>query len=442
MRLTVSRPRAALLLAALALCAVPAVFLGGYLGYCGVLTLASLYILSAAYAWAVARGLACEGEVAAGSCRRGGELPVRVALRNGTGLVCVRCRAEFYATDLLGDVRSREEAGFTLGPREAREVGFDVKFDHVGRYTVGLRALRVEGLLGAVSFMVGDPVRTTVNVLPRLHDLGRLALSPQVFNESQRAARASAADSVDCSGARDYELGDPLKLIHWNLSSHTGTPMTKVLESYGNDALTVVVCPAAPRYGAGTRRGAGPRDDAGPSEGAETLSRAYDSVMECAASLHAYAARHGMDAELLFATAGGRVERRPLRPGDDLAGLVDDVPRLEPCDGDGDRDRGARGDGGACGTGRGVLRDMLDAELGLRYANSNVAVCTAVLDEETARQASLLKRRQRSVAVFFAAPFDAPEDRCAQKAARLLREQGVDLYVVPSADKIERAVGA
>ena len=401
-RLVVSPGRAALLAAVLVLCAVPAVVMNGLPGYLPLLFLLFLCALSLAYGLAVSRSLRCEGLGGAESCLRGESVSVSLRIVNAAKLVCVGCRAEFFTTDAFGGIRSTEGLRFTMSPGEVRDFGFDVSLDHVGRYTVGLRALRSEGLLGVVSFERAASFAKAVTVLPRSHALGRLTVSETVRSESMYANRVSIADSIDYSGVREYAIGDPIKLIHWNLSSHTGNYVTKLLESYGTNSLTVIPCTRTPGYDV------------------ETAMAAYDGVSECCASLAMFARNLGMDAELLVEDASGEIGRRALVSAEELMAAL---PGPETGDG--------------CET----LERMLEKESTRRYSSSNVAVCTSMLSEYAAKQMMELQRRMKSVILFYVRPYGAPEENAADKALRTLQAADIETYVIPSADEIGRSAG-
>ena len=399
-RLVVSPGRAALLAAVLALCAVPAAVMNTLSGYLPILFLLFLSTLSLVYAAAVSRGLRCEGLGGAESCLRGESVSVSLRIVNASKLVCVGISAECFTTDAFGGVRSTEEFRFTISPGEAREFGFDVSLDHVGKYTVGLRSLRAEGLLGVVSFERVSSFAKTVTVLPQCHELGRLTLSETVRTESVYANRVSTADSVDYSGVREYSIGDPIKLIHWNLSSHTGNYMTKLLESYGNNSLTVISCSVTPGYDA------------------ETTMAAFDGVSECCASLGMFAQNLGMDAELLYEDGTGEIRRRPMQGTEELVDLLSGTQTGNGCE---------------------ALERMLELECTRRYSASNLAVCTSLLSEYAAKQMMELQRAMKSVILFYIRPYGAPEQPAADKAIRTLRAADIALYVIPSADEIGRS---
>ena len=398
--IVVSPKRAALLAAVFVLCAVPAAVINTLPGYLGVLFLLFLCVVSLVYECILSRRLACKGLGGEESCLRGESVPVSLRITNPSRLVCPCCRAEFYTTDAFGGIRTTEGLRFTLSPGESREFGFDVSLDHVGQYTVGLRSLCTEGLLGVVSFERELSYAKTVTVAPRSHALGRLTLSETVRSESVFANRVSAADSVDYSGVREYAIGDPIKLIHWNLSSHSGHTMTKLLESYGNNSLTVIPCSAMPGYDA------------------ETAMAAYDGVAECCASLGMFARSLGMDAELLYEDGAGDIRRKPLQSAAELVSLLSG-PKPE----------------GGCE----ALERMLQLECTRRNTASNIAVCTSALSEYAAKQMMELKRRMKSVILFYVRPYGAPEINAADKAIRTLRAADIEMYLIQSADEIERS---
>lgn len=407
LRLSLDPKRTVVLLLVLALCALPAFFQNGWFGYFPLLFLLCLCLLSLVWGAFVARGLRVEKIAADSRCRRGEDLSLRLFVRNTSRLVCPGCTAELYTTDLFGKVRSRDFLRFTLAPGESREFSMAVRFDHTGRYRFGLRTLRTQCLLGAASYTAEQGFGDEVCVEPRLHALERLSFDCQARSESRRAQIASSAESVDCSGVREYAFGDPIKLIHWKLSSHAGDYVTKLLESYGNNALTVVPSSAAPDFDG------------------ETLMGLYDTVTECCASLCVRARELGMDVELLCRGRDGGEVRQLLDAASDFSFLIDALPAAGPEAGPGP-----------------ALPELLAREEASRYSNSNIAVCAAQLSEETAQALLRLRRAGKSPLLFYARPRQATgDDLSGDRILRSLESFGVSCCVIPSADEIEKAVG-
>jgi uncharacterized protein (DUF58 family) len=405
LRVSFSVPHALVLLCVLILCGLPAVFMNSIFGYLPLLFSVFALLLSLVYTLLLAGRVRCADMSEPASCVRGERVPMQLAIENTSALVCTCCRAVFYTTDLFGAVRSVQELRFTLSPHEKREFSFQVSFDHVGQYAVGVKKLCVDGLFRVISFEQTTQAVKPVKVLPRLHTLGDLIISETVQNESQHANRISNAESIDCAGVREYAFGDPIKLIHWKLSSHTGNYVTKQLESYGNFGLTILANMNAPAYDA------------------ESLMDVYDALLECCAALGCYARNNGIDTELLSYSPSGEKTRLPISDGGNFAQLIELLPQVRT-------QNHAQ-----------PLTELLRTEAVNRYANSNIAICTAELDEEIAHQILQLSLGGKMPLVFYIRPYSQDKSRgSGQKALKTLRSRGISCYMIPCADEIGKVV--
>lgn len=71
----------------------------------------------------------------------------------------------------------------------------------------------------------------TLAVLPRRHPLPRFELPGSArFQPGGEATARHAGASGEFTGLRDYQPGDPLRLIHWPTWARTGKPVVKELE--------------------------------------------------------------------------------------------------------------------------------------------------------------------------------------------------------------------
>lgn len=406
-RLSVSFPKFALVFGATVLCALPAVFMNDLFGYFPVITLIMVYLVSFTYGYILSRSTVCLELSQTETCRRGEEALMKLTIRNSSPLVCTRCSAEFYTTDLFGNACSVTPLGFTLAPREEREFAFSIRFDHIGQYLAGLKSLRVDGLLGVISFLLERDEVLRMDVLPKLHAMDELIISKIINTESQDARLMSSAESVDYTGVREYAYGDSIKLIHWKLSSHAGSYVTKVLKSYGNNTLTVIPGLRAPDFDS------------------ETLMAVYDAVVECCASLCHCARENGIDAELLYHDKSGETVRQTQDASFDFSLFIESLPAVYT------QERPEMD-----------LLELLRQEASSRYSSDNIAVCSPVLDEYVAQGLLQLYRAGKTPIFFYIHPVSAEKDMTAERALRTLDSTGICSFVISSADSITKEVGA
>ena len=387
--------------------ASPAVYLKSIVGWLPALMLIIMFLLSFFYIWLLSRGITFNEETFAGGCSRGGDMEFYVTVKNTSRFPAPCTEAILYVSDAFGAVASEEKVVFALSPGEEKRIAFTTRFEHLGEYTVGLRRIRLYGFFGILSLSLINTDDYRITVSPQIHQLGRFYLVDRNNSENLRAYIRSTAESVDYAGVREYEFGDPIKLIHWKLSSHIGGYMTKMMESYGNNGITIIPCLYSPFY---------------PSE---TLMCIYDTIVETCFSLCRYARDNGLDTELLFI---GRDEHRHSLDTSDIGGfaaVMHAMPMLH--------------------TEYYAQCDSIEplCEKGTACLYSNIALCVAAIDDALIHTLLRLKQVRKNPLLFFVLPESVygDERRLAIKPLTMLENAGIPYYVISSADEIGKAVG-
>ena len=398
-KIHIAKRRLLLYIVALMACALPAVFMNSIYGYCGIVFMFFLSAASLAYGYVISNKVNCENTESTESCIRGEKVPMELELTNSSWLPTTPCHALFFTTDLAGGLRSTAETGFVLASHEKRHFGFDVSLDHVGSYSIGLRSIRCETLLGIISFETAFTVTKTVTVLPQIHELSNIHISEDVHVESNYAHHTSNADSVDYTGVRDYSFGDPIKLIHWNLSSHSGNYLTKLMESYGNNSLCIILADEVPEYGI------------------ETIMDIYDAETEIAASLCDNAKGSGLETELSF-TENGQPARLSYSNSTDHAELIRILPKLSKS------------------TSGIHLSELLKSELKRKYSTTNIVVVTSVINDEITNQISEIHARHINAILFYIQPYNVEESRETMKHLKTLSSFNIETHIIHSANEI------
>ncbi len=393
-------PWAALLpVCALILSAVPAVYINGLFGYMPVFLVALGIILSFIYLRLIRTKLSFSEYSVESMCERGTEMNFVVELKNESRLIFPKIDAYFYVSDLFGGDASVTRSVLTLSSKETRQYRFSVKFDHIGQYTAGLRALEIYDIFGLMRHRIDNGSRYEIDVLPRVHDLQGLEITEHVQSESIRANAASSAESIDYAGVRDYAFGDPIKNIHWKLSAHSRGYMTKIMESYGNTGLTAVMDMAAPQC-----------DE-------EAQMYLFDGIVESAVSVCSFAKERGMDYDIKYLSRSG--EKRKAAPADflHLQELIRDIPRIYVSE---DDDTAVR---------------LLSEEGRSMYGRSNIVFCTSRVTDDLVQLLIRIKSSGRNPMLFFVIPRGRYREDYASENVKLhsLELSGVPYYFI-SAD--------
>ena len=386
---------------------LPAFYLKSVIGWLPASTLVFASLLSFIYVRLLSRGIAFNEESFVSGCSRGENIELCVTVKNASRILSPHTEAVLYVSDAFDKVTSEETVGFALCPGEEKRISFTTRFEHVGEYAVGIRQIRINSFFGVLSLSLINMDSYRIMVSPRIHKLGRFYLQDRNNSENLRAYARSAAESVDHAGVREYEFGDPIKLIHWKLSSHVGGYMTKLLESYGNNGITIIPCLHSPVY---------------PSE---TLMCIYDAIVEICFSLCNYSKENGLDVELLFIGRDGH--RRSLDTSDIEAftAVIHAMPMLH--------------------TEYAPQCDSIESlcEKGTACLYSNIALCVAAIDDALIHMLFRLRQERKNPLLFFMLPSSVygDERRLALKPLNLLENVDIPYYVISSADEIGKEAG-
>ncbi len=355
-------------LAALALCCLPPVFTASPAGYLPLLSFLIFSGLSLLYLLLLRERLDWSDAGGFTTCTRGDNMDFSLALRNRSWMVYPYVRVKLVLSDLFGGVDSTTDTVMTLAPHEERAMDLDVAFDHIGEYSVSVRELRVRGLMGVISLSLTGGEEHRVLVMPQIWQIAALPLSQKVIAEDSRAHTSSNIDGMDYIGVREYELGDQIKNIHWKLSAHSNSYMTKLTETLGTSGLTVIL-------------------DLYSSEAdPEVRMCLYDGLVEGALALCAHAMLHNMENDLTFFNRTGERAMRQLHQGNELERIIFDLPRIT-----------ARRE-------EYPVESLLEHAARGLYVKNNVALVTSQINSEMIRYLQRIRSAGRKPMLLFVLP--------------------------------------
>lgn len=91
-----------------------------------------------------------------------------------------------------------------------------------GIYLLGGTSLRSADPFGLYSVSVHDPAQATLMVMPPVVPLPQIEITPGGYQGDGRPRPRAPEQTVGASGVRDYQPGDPLRMIHWPTSARMG----------------------------------------------------------------------------------------------------------------------------------------------------------------------------------------------------------------------------
>lgn len=388
--------------AAVAVAAVPAVFVNTVYGYLPALVILTGIAVSGIYILVLKKTLEYEEMSDLRNCRRGTQIEFSVRIRNRFLLVYPRLELFFYISDLFGDADTVTESVITLAPREKRQFDFGVRFDHIGTYSAGLRKIRIHDLIGLFCCEIHNTKEYKVDVSPRIFDAGDIYISDTTMTESQKMVVPALTDGSDYAGVREYVWGDPIKNIHWKLSARTETYMTKQFESYGMPGMDIVLNFTA------------------PASDPETMMTLFDGIVETGLSVAEYARDLGIDCSLIYVNRKGDKARVAYSGSTDHLSMIRDMPAI------------TSGRNGTTGT------DLLREESSSIYSQGNIVFCTAEITDELGDIILQIRNRKKNPLLFVILPAEMTEEerRDALRPLGVIEQAGLKYHVISSAEEL------
>lgn len=374
------------------LCFLPALFLASPAGYFPLLVFLFLSLISGLYLLALNKSLSWEEGGETAFCRRGDQQSFGLRLHNKGPLVFPSLRVTLCLSDLFGGVDSTLDTEMALTPFEQREVNMDVRFTHIGEYTVSVRRMRIGDLMGIFSKEGGGGAEHVVQVLPHVWKLAGFPLSHEVNDENPMARQSSDRDGMDYIGVREYEQGDPIKSIHWKLSTHASAYMTKQMVTIGMTGLGIIL------------------DLFSSREDPEVRMDLYDGLVEGACALCSYAISNHLDHELYFFDKSRMRRSRTFQKQEELDRMVLDMPKIVSDKHDY------------------PVEQLLHRSCVDLYGKNNVALVTSEVTTETIELLTRIHLRGRYPSLLLVLPKGLTE---LQEAEALAPLRSLDAYRIP-----------
>lgn len=161
----------------------------------------------------------------------GNHFPVRVSLRNRSGLPAYEVEAAFDSlpSGLWQRVEEPGENRVDLIPAGASgNLEIRLRADRRGAYSLGPMWAGTTFPFGIFRFSTRLPARQRVLVTPRIHHIGSLSLNSGLRYQPGGVPMASeTGESLEFMGVREYRQGDSLRKIHWKLWARRGVPVVR-----------------------------------------------------------------------------------------------------------------------------------------------------------------------------------------------------------------------
>jgi uncharacterized protein (DUF58 family) len=114
-----------------------------------------------------------------------------------------------------------------MGAGRKRSVGYVVRSDVRGRFTIGPLSVRLSDPFGLIELHRTFSSTTSLVVIPRVVALPPIPLSGAWTGSGDNRPRAFASGSAEDVTVREYRRGDDLRRVHWRSSARVGELMVR-----------------------------------------------------------------------------------------------------------------------------------------------------------------------------------------------------------------------
>ncbi len=140
-----------------------------------------------------------------------------------------------------------------LRPRWHRSMGYQVRSEVRGRYSIGPLAVRLSDPFGFVEMTRAFTSRAALVVTPPVVPLPTIRLSGDWSGTGDNRPRAFAAAGTEDVTVREYRMGDDLRRIHWRSTARSDELMVRREEQPHQSRATILLDTRASAH-----RGSGP----------------------------------------------------------------------------------------------------------------------------------------------------------------------------------------
>lgn len=134
---------------------------------------------------------------------------------------------------------SNYEYDFILNPREKKELKLTMPFPHIGRFKVVISKIRFYGFIDSLYLYKNAKWKEELLITPKIYEINDYKIdtsNPFFLVNYHVPCKIRGGEFND---VREYIPGDPIKNIHWKLSAHSNTLMTRIINADAVSGITV-----------------------------------------------------------------------------------------------------------------------------------------------------------------------------------------------------------
>lgn len=164
----------------------------------------------------------------------------RLLLQNPTFLYLPYITVEMQ---LEGQFLSKElkSMSLSLAPFQNKEFKYNLPLPYRGRYDIGVKAIKIQDILGFFNFSIKTKEKKSILVKPRVRLLAYKDVPVANISEGFLASGYLEAGNDEMRDIREYVYGDSFRKIHWKLSSKLAKTLVKdTRNELDNDVLVIL----------------------------------------------------------------------------------------------------------------------------------------------------------------------------------------------------------
>lgn len=383
---------------------LPAVYTNSIYGYLPILVLSVSIIVSFTVLLLMKRGITIDSSSSNREILRGLNVPMSISVTNQTWFICPRAQAKIFINNLFGHVDTEEVITFTLSAKNQASFDFDLDMNHIGMYEVGIHNMLIYDFFGIFKMKVPIKEVMKVCVMPRIRSMDELEESTRAFVESSKETRMTVTNGMDYVGVREYELGDPMKQIHWKLSAHTLGYMTKLQESNRELEFSVIL------------------DFVSIEEkNQEIMMNINDALIETSFSILDYLSKKYTSYYLVYYSRNKTIKKVSPKGRENDREYIQDFITITS------KSQVDYPDGYV----------LLEQEA-IQGQSSNIILCTSYVTEKLVNEMIQLNQQSRSVQLFYIIPVEYNYKKIRQLERMLypLDEANIEYYFIPAGGEL------
>ena len=364
--------------------------------------------LGALYLFVLREKIEFEEQLAIPECQRDSDVVFTMRFKNRSPLLVTRMRTTFFICDMFGNVSSENSTTLSLAPFEEYDLPLTTRFEHIGVFTAGLKEITIADFLGLFTHTVKNASNQVVRVTPKIVELEGISFSNEAMDEATKAARSVLADSMDYAYVREYELGDPLKTIHWKLSARSSQYMTRLYEVYTNPSVVIIM------------------DFYADWDEAEDLMSMFDAIVESAFSLAEFSQKKGMEAEIHYLDRFHTEQTLRSVDQNKISEVIDNLPKMSN-----NPEHEV------------IAIDVLERQVSAARGFNNVFVCSANVGADMVSAIAQAKAQRRSPHMIAVVPPSLVGRERTDHCANLNRLESSDIpfSIIARCNELSYAVG-